>query len=99
MRTAETDQCVGGVTEAEERSTNFQIQIGLWRSSKGGLAQVENTRKEESGQGQPCRKQQTRAKILPRNRWAASPEKPADRCPTPHEIPQIPKKNGQLATN
>ena len=99
MGPAEADQGIGGVAKAEQCAANFQIQIALRGACSADLPQVENHGKKK-GEGQHARCDQNTSMQIPGgDRIAVTAEKPDDPSPTTHEIPQLPKKNCQLAWN
>src|SRR5215469_4894505 len=94
MRAAESHQRRRSVAKAEQGAANFHVQIGLRRSSYTRLTQIKNGGKKEGEQGQARSNQQARTQVACGKRIAASPEKSGDTGPTPHKIPQMPKKIG-----
>ncbi len=85
MGATKTDQRVGGVAEAQQRATDFQIEIGRGGTRSVGLAGVENDR-EKQGSDDAISNSGEVAAVLS--------EKPRDFSPIAHHIPQMPKKPG-----
>ena len=96
MRAAEAHQGIGGVTETNKSAAHFQIQIALWGARNADLPQVKDNSKKEADRQRARCCQDTLMKISRGNRIAVAAEKPYDRAPNTHKIPQMPKKNCQL---
>src|ERR1700730_13283706 len=102
MSSTKTHQGVGRVATANQRPANFEIKIGLGASRSIGVTQIEDEPKEDGhkrkiGRDPPARRSTLWRRIRTAFRagltfQARKPQKPDDLAPTPHEIPQLPKK-------
>jgi hypothetical protein len=90
MCTAEPDQRVCRVAEAEKRTSNFQVKINLRGTENGGLPQVSDGGEEDKSQRNGRSDKDARPLL---------PKKPDDLAPTTHENPQLPKKQLQPRKN
>jgi hypothetical protein len=68
----------------------------VWGTGDARLAQIEDASQENHQQSNAGGKKETRPGDQRGARDAVTPEKPYDCGPTPHDIPQMPKKNCQL---
>lgn len=85
MRAAESDQRVRRVTEAEQRSTNFEIQVRC-----GGTLDLRKPGVKDQSEDQ----HQEQAVAYYGQSASVFPKKPGDLCPIPQNNPQSPEKTG-----
>jgi hypothetical protein len=85
VSTAKTNQRIGGIAKAQERTAYFQVQVRRRSAGYVRKARVQNRCEQR------CKKNTVA------NGWQPAtvfPKKPGDCCPIPQNIPQSPMKTG-----